>query len=429
MTLSQLTEPDWDVIVIGAGLGGGIAGRRLAEAGMSVLFLEQGPDMPRDAVNSIETDADDPDLRQKIGAWPTRIEARINGDVTHPWGGQGTGIGGTSVFYAAAMEQPERHDLDALPDMPHPTGGWPVGFDAFLPWFDKARAVMHVNGTPYHGGPPIQGLGIPRRLQPRDESMERAFIRAGLHPYRTHLGIRQLDGCQECIGRKCPLPCKMDGRSAGVEPALATGRAHVMTGATVQRLIGANRRIEGVLIRRNGTQQILRARQYVLAAGALGSPRLLMASASEAWPEGCANSSGLVGRGVMFHLTERLAIWPPRDAPPPAAAGPRKVFSMRDFYRDGQMRLGLVQSLGLQAGYGDILHVLRQTYLHHPLGRHFIGKQALRLPAHIAAWLLGTAHIFVGIVEDMPDDANRVIFDPARPETIIFDYTISDQLV
>ncbi|MDM7459434.1 MAG: GMC family oxidoreductase, partial [Paracoccus sp. (in: a-proteobacteria)] len=47
----------------------------------------------------------------------------------------------------------------------------------------------------------------------------------------------------------------------------------------------------------------------------------------------------------------------------------------------------------------------------------------------IAAWLLGTAHIFVGIVEDMPDDANRVIFDPARPETIIFDYTISDQLV
>lgn len=429
MTLPQLTRPDWDVIVIGAGLGGGIAGRRLAEAGMSVLFIEQGPDMPRNAANSIDTENDDPAYRQSIGAWPTRVDARINGVLTHPWGGQGVGVGGTSVFYAAAMEQPERHDLDTLPDMPHPTGGWPVGFDAFAPWFDEARAVMHVNGTAYDSDLPLRGLGTPRRLQPRDEAMERAFIRAGLHPYRAHLGIRQLDGCLECIGRKCPLPCKMDGRSAGIEPALATGRAKVMTGATAQRLIGAGRRIEGVVIRRNGTEQVLRARRYVLAAGGFGSPRLLMASASEAWPRGCANSSGLVGRGVMFHLTERLAIWPPRGTAPLTTTGPRKAFSMRDFYRDGQMRLGLVQSLGLQAGYGDILHVLRQSYARHPLGRHFVGRQALRLPAHAAAWLLGAAHIFVGILEDMPDDANRVIFDPARPETIIFDYTISDQMV
>ena len=39
----EVVKRDWDVVIIGAGLGGGSAGRRLAEMGLSVLFLEKGP--------------------------------------------------------------------------------------------------------------------------------------------------------------------------------------------------------------------------------------------------------------------------------------------------------------------------------------------------------------------------------------------------
>lgn len=426
--LKTFADITWDVIVIGAGLGGGICGRALAEAGLSVLYLEQGPDAPRDAMNSIDSEVEDPAERARLGCWPTRVEATVNGVSLASWGAQGVGIGGTSVFYAAAMEQPERHDMETTDQIAHPTGGWPVGFDEFAPWFDKARRVMHVNGTPDPLGPPIGPLDPPRRLDPRDDALRDAFEAAGLHPYRAHLGIRQLEGCLECIGKKCPRPCKMDGRSAGIEPALATGRATLLTGVTVVALVGEGRRIDAVRIRRDGQDSLLRARSYVLGAGGFGSPRLLMASACEAWPQGCANSSGLVGRGLMFHVSERLAIWPPRGAPA-SAPGPRKAFSMRDLYRDGADRLGLVQSLGLRAGYGDILHVLRQRVAGRRLGRVPLSREFLRIPALVAARILGDARIFVGIVEDLADDANRVGYDPKSPDRIIFSYTISDDLM
>ncbi|MFD2440263.1 FAD-dependent oxidoreductase [Paracoccus kondratievae] len=43
--MDELTRQEWDVIVIGTGIGGGTAGRHLAEAGLSVLFVEKGPDL------------------------------------------------------------------------------------------------------------------------------------------------------------------------------------------------------------------------------------------------------------------------------------------------------------------------------------------------------------------------------------------------
>ncbi|WP_410216632.1 GMC oxidoreductase [Paracoccus sp. (in: a-proteobacteria)] len=426
--MDNVFDRHWDAVVIGAGLGGGLCGRALAEAGLSVLFLERGPDVARTAQTSMDSDQNDPEPREQAGCWPVPVDSTVNGVFTTSWGAQGVGIGGTSVFYAAAMEQPERHDLDSLPDMTHPTGGWPLGYDAFAPWFDRAREVMGVNGTPDPLGQPAMSLATPRPLAPRDAALGAALEAAGLHPYRAHLGIRQLDGCMECIGRKCPKPCKMDGRSAGVEPALATGRAAVLPGATVLGFSGEGQTIGSVRIRHDGRERRLQARTYVLAAGGLGSPRLLMASASEAWPQGCANSSGLVGRGLMFHINERIAVWPPRGAPV-SSPGPAKTFSMRDLYRDGPDRMGLFQSLGLPASYGNILYVLRQRYQTSPLRRLPLGQQFLRIPAYAAAQFLGEARVFAAILEDLADDENRVRFDPQRPDAIIYDYTMSDELL
>jgi len=344
----DIRETDWDVIVIGAGMGGGIAGRRLAEAGLKVLFVEKGPCGHRAERQGLNPEIFDPVARQVRGYWPGPMRARIDGRESAFFAPVGAGVGGSSVFYAATLERPERHDLEPVAGRPHPTGGWLVGYDTMRPWYDEAERLLHVCGEADPLSPEVTGpLADPPPLSGVDRALTHSLREAGLHPYRAHSAIRYLDGCLDCLGTKCPRPCKMDGRSAGVEPALATGRAVLLDGCTVRRLCGTSGHVSHIEVTQGGETLELRARHYVLAGGALGSPRLLLASASEAWPDGCANQSGLVGRNLMFHLNEIFALWPPRGAPDD---GPSKAISLRDFYhRDGQ-RFGTVQAMGVAAG-------------------------------------------------------------------------------
>ena len=198
------------------------------------------------------------------------------------------------------------------------------------PWFDAAQRLFHIHGEPDPlCDTPSPGLSPPHPPGAGDARIMETLRANGLHPYLLHSALRRLPGCRDCLGHKCPMPCKMDGRSAGVEPALATGNAALLTGCTVTRLI---RQADGgvtVEARMAGETRGIWARQVVLAAGALSSPRILMASRSAADPDGIGNASGLVGRNLMFHLNEIFALWPGKAA---GFAGPTKSVGFRDLY-------------------------------------------------------------------------------------------------
>ena len=431
--LGDLLAKDWDAVVIGAGLGGGLAARRLAEGGLSVLILELGPDGPRGERHGLSPDIHDPAARRARGFWPAPLRLTVDGRAETLFGQLGTGPGGTSAYYAASLERPARHDLEDAPGRPHPTGGWPVGADAFRPWLEAAERLLEARGAPDPLDPDDDGaaLAAPPPLSEGDAALAEGFRAAGLHPYRAHVGIRYLPGCRECVGRKCPRACKMDGRSAGVAPARAAGAA-LIDRCRATALIGTRNGATHVEAVRGGERLRVRARRVVLAAGALSSPRLLIASAAEHWPEGCANESGLAGRNLMFHLNERIAVWPPRRA---AFGFPAKALALRDLYfRDG-MRLGLVQSMGLDADYGNVVQFLNERFDRSPLRRLRPLREFTRLPALAAARLLGDARVLVGILEDLPYPENRVLPDPpgaAAPDRdapeIAVEYRIHDEL-
>ncbi|MBP0484316.1 GMC oxidoreductase [Sagittula salina] len=406
-------EGGWDALVIGTGIGGGTLGRRLAEAGMRVLFLEKGQADARSAENGLSEVAL-PEARAVRGLWPAPLTATVDGITQRFFAPLGSGPGGSSVFYAATLERPDRHDIDDTPGRPHPTGGWPLGFDTLAPSYAEAARLYRVYGTPDPLSPEVP---LPLRAPPPLTAVEARLFdrlqRSGLHPYHAPTGIERIDGCRMCLGRKCPKACKMDGRSAGVEPALATGRARLVTGAEVTRLVMDGDRIAAVEATVDGTSRRFTARRIVLAGGALGSPRVLLRSACEDWPDGVANRSGLVGRNLMFHLNEILAVWPGLDGPP------TKAVSFRDLYhRDGQ-RLGTVQAMGIRASYGEITY-----YLQRMLEGTRLAPLApvARLPAALAARLLGSAQILVGLLEDLPYRENRVGADGH------IHYTLHDEL-
>lgn len=418
----------WDAIVIGTGIGGGTIGRRLAEQGLSVLFVEKGRSGHRtEETVLLAGEIEDPTARLLRGAWPDPVRASINGAEREFYAPIGAGVGGSSVFYAATLERPEPHDLDDSPERPHPTSGWPVGFAEMLPYFDAAQALYAVGGQP----DPLASHPSPR-LRPGpaigegDAKIMARMRAAGLHPYQLHSALRHVEGCRFCLGRKCPLPCKMDGRSAGVEPALATGRAALLDCCEVTELTGEPGRITGVTALRDGETITLSARHVILAAGALSSPRLLLNSRAPHWPNGCGNDRDQVGRHLMFHLNEMFALWPPRGEGFPEAA---KSVGFRDLYWADGLRLGMVQSMGLNVGEGEILHYLRTRIARSAL-RGVPGiRDMARLPATIAARILGQAKVFVGLLEDLPYPDNRVLRDADRPDGIRIEYRFAPELL
>jgi choline dehydrogenase-like flavoprotein len=422
----QAADRHWDAIVIGTGLGGGLAGRRLAESGLSVLFVEKGPVGYRTEGQRLSSELDDHTARQMRGFWPTKIEVRLDGGRPRRFYAPiGSGVGGSSVFYAAAAERPARHDLETVGDMVHPTGGWPIGYDEFSQYYDQAAEALSIRGE----GDPVSGLPAPQLPPPPLRAEEVALLedlrRQGLNPYRAHEALRRVPGCADCLGRKCPHPCKMDGRSAGVEPAMETGRASLLADCTVEELIETAGRITQVRVRRNGQDHLLSARTVVLAAGALHSPRILLASTGT-HPQGCANSSGWVGRGLMFHLSEMLALWPRRGQP---SAGATRAVAFRDLYTHEGLRLGLVQSMGLAADAGQIAVYLKELIARSRLRRVPGIGRAATIAGRIGAKLFGKATVFVGVLEDLPYYDNRVTRHPEDPEVPLIEYRLNDELL
>lgn len=420
--MTDILKRKWDVIIVGTGMGGGTLGRALAEKGWSVLFLEKGRSGFRGEQQGLNPSITEPSARLVRGAWPDKVSGTLNGRDHAFFAALGCGVGGSSVFYAGTLERPEPRDLDHSAEAPHPTGGWPFSWQEFSPWLEAAEAMYGVHRE--------SGIASSEHVQSKSlkaVSLEDAAIMQRLrsnqcHPYILGSAVLATEGCMSCLGTKCPRHCKMDARSAGIEPALATGNCHLLDQCEVLSVRGNENRVSHVEAMYKGQQIQLQAGCFVLAAGALNSPRILLASRSTVWPQGCGNAHDLVGRNLMFHLDEMFVVWPPSKQ---RSNAPSKSVGLRDFYTVQGRRLGMIQAMGLNANYGEIVHFLKEWMLSRGWSSL---AQAAPFVGLAVSRLLGQAKLFTGLLEDVPYPHNRVFLDPSHPETIRFEYTIMPEL-
>jgi choline dehydrogenase-like flavoprotein len=183
--------------------------------------------------------------------------------------------------------------------------------------------------------------------------------------------------------------------------------------------------VQSISCRRDGRALSIRARIVILAAGALFSPVLLLRSAGPLWPRGLANGSDLVGRNLMFHVSDLVAVWPRGRH---AMHGARKTLAFRDLYGHGGVKLGSIQSTGFTAGYGNIVHFLKGEFDRSRWRWLKPVRPLLRIPALAAALLFGRATIFATIMEDLPYLENRVLPDPQEPSGMRFEYAVHPEL-
>jgi choline dehydrogenase-like flavoprotein len=432
-------EPErtiWDAVIVGTGMGGATLGYALAAAGQRVLFVEKGP-MLHDKDAQFERGTG-------VGMWPDRVRAETNlGDLGFRLP-IGCVSGGSSAFYSAALERlapadfepranfPDAHD-STLPER------WPISYAALAPYYERAEALYRVRGTQdplYRGGPST--LLEPPAQSPRDAHMEQSFAALGLHPYRVHVGCEFVPGCDGCPGGPCQRNCKRDAGSTCLVPALERYGAKLLPECEAVRLVAAADTVSELICVRAGTELRLRAKTFVLAAGAFMSPALLLRSANDVWPKGLANRSDLVGRNLMFHAGDFFAISPLRSL---SGEGPQKTLAMNDFYQVDGAKLGTLQSLGVRLEVGQIMQYLRDTADQNPnwWGRLFasrpiwwrkVSSPIVRAFAMVFFHLLRfrDAAVWVSIIEDLPYAENRVWPDPDHPRDVCIRYRYSDEL-
>jgi choline dehydrogenase-like flavoprotein len=407
---------EWDVIVIGTGIGGATIGSALAQGGLHVLFLEKGG-----RVTPSESIAEETTIEGRLagGWWPNYVSHRqANGNYRRFFAAVGCALGGSSIHYAAALERMTKNDFAALSTSSTPVDAWPIGFEEFVPYYSAAEKLFRADEVTLEGR--LQ------RMSEWDRALMEQMRKNGLQPDPLHVAIRYDEQCKECIGTICHRDCKSDALTACLNAALRLPNCTILEHCDVQALEADAHQVRSVRAMCKGRELNFTAKIVVLAAGALHSPQVLLRSSNSNWPNGLANSSDQVGRNLMFHTSDLFAIWAPRRLD--RRARQKKSISVRDFYLHEGQRLGYVQSMGIDAGRGLIASYLKDQLRRLGLHNELMLSLLVKAPSHIGTALFGQAGLFAGMTEDDPNPENRITLDPNEPDGASFTYKITDDL-
>lgn len=333
-------NPDYDVIIIGTGAGGGTLARKLAPSGKRILLLERGEWLPREKENW-STKAVMLEGRYKAHECWQDKDGKPFAPGAHYW------VGGNTKVYGAALFRFRREDFGEIRHHGGVSPAWPITYDDLSPYYLEAERWYHVHGQ--RGEDPTEAAcadPYPHPAvshEPRIQRLHDDLSRLGLRPFHVPLGINLDESdraasacirCETCDGHPCLVDAKADAATCGVRPALAHPNVTLLTGAMVTRLEtdASGRRVQSVVVERGGKTERYTGAIVVVSAGAINSAALLLRSACAAHPRGLGNSSDQVGRNYMCHNNSvMLAI---SKTPNPTRF--QKTIAVNDFYLASQ---------------------------------------------------------------------------------------------
>jgi choline dehydrogenase-like flavoprotein len=269
-------------------------------------------------------------------------------------------IGGATKLYGAALYRLRPVDFGESWHADGVSPAWPLSYADFEPWYTRAEAMYHVHGV--HGSDPTEGPWSaqypwpPVSHEPRIQQISDALESAGYQPFPAPCGIMLNEAdqpsshcirCATCDGYPCLVHAKADADVVAVRPLLDAPNVTLMVNSEVTRLEtdASGRTITGVVVSRDGQEEVYRADIVALAAGAANSAKILLKSASGAHPAGLANGSDQVGRNYMYH-NSKAAVALGKE---PNDTVFQKTLALNDFYLAGphnEWPLGNIQMLG-----------------------------------------------------------------------------------
>jgi choline dehydrogenase-like flavoprotein len=260
-----------DVVVVGTGAGGAVVGRELAEAGLAVVFVEEGRYFQRQ------------DFTGRSFAMQQKLYRRGGstftvGNVAIPLPlGQTVG-GTTTVNSGTCYRTPDR----ILEEWNHELGLVDLSPERMGPHFDRVESVLQVEAA---RAELLGGNG--RVIQRGCESL--GFTKH--HPLKRNAPACDGQGVC-CFG--CPTDAKRSTNVSYIPMALRAG-AELFTGAKVTRILVEGGRARGVVARtEDGKSLTIRARAVVISCGAILTPLLLE-------QQRLGTASGQLGKNLSIH--------------------------------------------------------------------------------------------------------------------------------
>jgi glucose dehydrogenase len=414
-----------DVVIVGSGVAGALLAARLAAAGVKVAILEAGAKVDRGEATQRYRDAV---IKVPECPYPATPEAMhpISNDPDFWYRQQGPDkfkstyvkvVGGTTWHWLGTSLRFLPHDFSLSSSYGRGID-WPIGYGDLEPFYGEAEAEIGVSGNSSEplGAPRTTNFPMPPIPQTFLDKAYAAALAGTVYEVRaTPQGRNSVDRGERpaCCGNAscipvCPVQAKYD---ATVHLALAEAKGaqlHEKTTAVFVEL-GPDRRVGAIRFKRwDGSEGRATAKVFVIAAHAIETPRLLLASRSEASPNGIANGSDQLGRNLMDHPTQLSwaladqALWPYR--------GPLSTSGIENL-RDGDFRR---QRAAYRIEIGN-------DGWSWPTGAptttaQDLGRRGLRGKALDAALLQQTSrHIrLASLMEQLPDPENRVTLDPAE---------------
>ena len=408
----------FDVIIVGSGAGGGTLAKQLAPSGKSILILERGDWLKREAENWDATAVFVQNRYISPETWYDR-DGRPFQPQVHYF------VGGATKMFGAALYRLRKEDFGELRHHDGISPAWPISYDELEPYYARAERMYHVHGLRGRDPtePPASGPYPcpPVSNEPRIQQLSDNLTAAGYHPFPAPCAV-MLDEqnmaystcirCQTCDGFPCLVHAKSDAETVAVRPALEFPNVTLLRNAKALKLQtnASGTEVTEVVADVAGQREVFRGDIVVVSCGAANSAKLLLMSANDKHPRGLANGSDQVGRNYMFHNSQ--AVLAVSLEPNPTIF--QKTIALNDFYfgMDGfEYPMGNIQMIGKSLG---------------PMYRGEKPIETALLPMGLLDNLARHAVDFWLTTEDLPDPENRVTVNEAGDLTL--SYTPNNQV-
>lgn len=312
----------YDAIIVGSGAGGGMAAYVLTKAGAKCLMLEAGGwyDTAKQSkmfawnYQAPHRGAVPPHTTfgyydAAVGGWQIPGEPYTNAPGTDWRWFRSRMLGGRTNHWGRISLRMGPYDFK-----PYARDGkgfdWPISYDDLAPYYDKTEELIGVFGSEEHlENTPDGKFQPPPKPRCYELVIQKACQKLGIPcvPARLSILTQPLNGrpachyCAQC-GRSCATSSNFSSPTVLIPPAQATGNLEIRCDAMVREvLVGPDGLARGVsyIDKKTRREVQVRGKVVVLAGGCCDSARILLNSRSTLFPDGLANSNGMVGRYLM----------------------------------------------------------------------------------------------------------------------------------